>query len=212
MLGLNLRHILLLYLLQQINSRRPFARASTDLQNLEPRQNLTLTLNATSKYLPTLPQPPFPFPPTNPPSHSQTPLQWPLSPTHTLTFTTYLPPRTPSTTPERNYFAALLSMQTSLFTNYTLSPFLDDDTIDHNAYGVTIEIDNFGGELDYRVLSEMIGGVGAFMRRWKVVEVGWRLTVVEEGLVGTGRVVSVGVVGRGEGVGGGEGGEGEATA
>ena len=123
-------------------------------------------------------------------------MQWPLSPLHLLTFTSYS-----TATPERNYFAALLSLQTSIFSNYTAShssPTLEDDVIDYAAYGVIIEIDNFDRLLDYGMLSEVVGGVGAFLRRWKYCEAVWTLVVKEEEGQSKGKVISVGSIKKGD--------------
>ena len=139
---------------------------------------------------------------SNQPLRSQAPITWPLSPSYSLVFTTYT-----TSTPERNYYAALLSLQTKIFANYTTSHtyFIDKETIDYSAYGVTIEIGNFDGELQYELLSQLVGGVGAFLQSRKKCEAEWRLQYLDEdGGRRRLRVISVGSIKKGDGLGMGE--------
>ena len=95
-------------------------------------------------------------------------------------------------------------MQTAIFSKYTAahsSPRLDEEVIDHAAYGVLIEIDNFSRLLDYATLSEVVGGVGAFLRRWKYCEAVWRLEIKEQEGDRTGSVISSGSIKKGDAVG-----------
>lgn len=135
----------------------------------------------------------------NPPS--QAPVHWAVEDTHTLVFTAYTP-----SYPERDYFAALISLQTAIFANYTTSPSptLEEEVIDYNAYGITIEIDNWYGALYYKLLSQMVGEVGAFLQSWKKCEATWRLVERDEQFGRGARVLCVGAIKKEAVIGGGE--------
>ncbi len=112
--------------------------------------------------------------------------------THTLTFTKYT-----SASPERDYFAALISTQTSVFAAYlsSPSPHVQEEEIEYNFYGVNIQIGNYDLALTYPIVSRTLGAVGAFLQKWKMCEATWRLMEKEETDV-RGRVLSVGLIQR----------------
>lgn len=112
--------------------------------------------------------------------------------THTLTFTQYT-----SASPERDYFAALISTQTAIFAAYLSShtPDVQEDEVEFDFYGVKIQISNYDRSLTYPVVSRNLGAVGAFLQKWKKCEATWSLIEKGETAV-TGRVISVGIIRR----------------
>ena len=116
-------------------------------------------------------------------------MDWRVDATHVLTFTSYT-----ASTPERNYFAALIALQTSLFSEYLTShsPWIEEKTIETTAYGVTIDIENEALELKFGVVSGLLGALGAFLQQRKVCEVAWYLSEVEPG--GQKNIISTGQI------------------
>lgn len=67
--------------------------------------------------------------------------------------------------PERNYFAAIISLQTSLIVQYFERQGEDLDTggLSLDAYGAEIYLDNLTGRLTYAMAHRMLGELGKFL-------------------------------------------------
>ena len=80
--------------------------------------------------------------------------------THEMYFTQYH-----HLTPERNYFAAIISFQTSLIVEYFSRRVetLETGGVSLDVYGVTIDLDNPTGLLTYEMAHRMLGELGEFL-------------------------------------------------
>lgn len=80
--------------------------------------------------------------------------------THNIYFTHYHPLR-----PSRNYFAAIVSMQTSLIAEYfsRRSETLEDVGVSLDVYGAEIYLDNPTGLLTYAMAHRVLGELGEFL-------------------------------------------------
>lgn len=80
--------------------------------------------------------------------------------THDIHFTQYR-----HLFPERNYFAAIISLQTSLIAQYfeRQGEDLDAGALSLDAYGAEIYLDNLTGRLTYAMAHRMLGELGEFL-------------------------------------------------
>lgn len=80
--------------------------------------------------------------------------------THTIYFTQYR-----RLVPARNYFAAIITMQTSMIVDYfeRREETLEIGSIDLDVYGVHIFLDNPTGHLTYALAHRMLGALGVFL-------------------------------------------------
>lgn len=87
----------------------------------------------------------------------------PIDPMHDIYFTQYR-----QLLPERNYFAAIISIQTSLIVDYFEhgQETLEIGGVNFDAYGAHIFFDNPTGQLTYAMAHRMFGELGEFLMEW----------------------------------------------
>ena len=92
--------------------------------------------------------------------------------THNIYFTQYR-----RLTPERNYFAAIISFQTSLVAEYFLRRVetLETGGVSLDVYGATIGLDNPTGLLTYEMANRMLGELGEFLMEENVCTASFEL-------------------------------------
>lgn len=87
-----------------------------------------------------------------------------IDPMHTIYFTQYR-----LLVPQRNYFAAIISMQTSLMDEFfdrageQQTALLDPGGVSMDVYGAEIYLDNPTGELSYQMAHRVLGELGEFL-------------------------------------------------